>query len=259
MKWSFSKLSTFDECPRAFWLTYLQDPPLPQQDNAWSDYGTLCHALLEEYAKGELKKEQLVSEFERRYPEAVVHPYPPFPKNYAEKAYAQAIDYFSNFNGFGDNYEIVSAEEYFEVPVGTYRFVGISDLVLRDKETGGLTVIDHKTKSPSSMKTDYPLYRNQLYLYALHVRQKYGRWPEKLSFNLIKDPKHSIWETFDIEQMNRTIAWATEQIDSILLEDTWAAFRADDIALGGSTFFCKFICPVVSFCEEAKEALSSRT
>ena len=39
--WSFSKLSCFDECPYCFYLQYMQDPPLPQQGNAWSDYGTL--------------------------------------------------------------------------------------------------------------------------------------------------------------------------------------------------------------------------
>ena len=72
-KWSFSKLSSFQTCPLEFCLQYLQDPPLPQEQNPWAEFGILCHALLEEYAKGELEKDMLAFEYASRYDNIIQH------------------------------------------------------------------------------------------------------------------------------------------------------------------------------------------
>ena len=236
----------------------MQDPPLPDEANAWSEFGTLCHTLLEEYSTGKLSELQLAEEYEKRYYDAVIHYFPPFPKGYADKTYQQGLDYFRSFDGFGDQYEIVSAEEKFETTLGPYPVIGISDLVLQNKETGGLIVVDHKTKSPSSMKRDYPLYRNQLYIYAAHVNDKYGQWPEALMFNMLKDPSTSIREEFDPIQMGTTINWVEESIDNIYMEDYWPATKANEIAKGGSDYFCQWICPVFQYCQEAQDAIRSK-
>lgn len=259
MKWSFSKLSAYAECPMAFYLAYLQDPPLPQDGNGWSDFGNLCHHLLEAYARGQLSLFDLADEYVRRYDSEVVHAFPSMLKNYSEKTYQDGLRYFEQFEGFDEEKnEIVSAEERFEISVGPYALVGISDLVLRNKETGGLIVVDHKTKSPSSMKHDYSLYRNQLYLYAEHVRTKYGTYPEKLVFNMIKDPSASIVEAFDPVQMGATLRWTEEQIDRVYLEEDWKAARAEEIRSGKSDFYCRNICPVFQYCEEAQAAIQRR-
>lgn len=258
MKWSFSKLSLFQECPRAFWLQYMLDPPLAQQDNAFSDYGTLCHEILEDWAKGRLTTDKMADAWEQRYPTSVVHSYPPFPKGYEEKSYAQAMEYFKNFDGFGDQYDIVSAEEKFEISIGTYRFVGVSDLILRDRETDGLVVIDHKTKSAKSMKQDYDLYIHQLYIYAQHVYQKYGCYPQEIRFNMIKEPSATIIEKFDKSKLDATLRWVEDTIDMIYLESEWVAQRAVEITNGKSDFFCKFICGTFAYCDEAQQAIMSK-
>lgn len=248
-RWSFSKLSAFETCPYSFQLQYLQDPPLPKQQNAWAEYGILCHSLLEEYAKGELKTDQLTAEYKQRYPDVVVHKFPPWPKNYAEKTFQQGIEYFDSFNGFGDSYDVVSTEEEFQIQIGPYQFIGISDLVLRDKNTDDLVVIDHKTKSESSMKNELDLYKKQLYIYAEHVRQKYGRSPASIQFNMIK-AKDPIVEEFSEENLNETLAWAEETIDMIILEDEWAANPND--------YYCRFICPVFQHCEQGMKHCSKQ-
>ena len=259
MKWSFSKLSTYDECPYGFYLRYLQDPPLPDEPNAWSEYGTLCHALLEEYALGELSVLDLADEYVRRYHGAVVHSFPPFPKGYAEKTYHEGLQYFENFDGFNeDENEIVSAEERFEIRVGENTLVGISDLILRNRNTGALTVVDHKTKSVKSMKHDIDLYRHQLYLYALHAHNKYGVWPKTLMFNMLKDPTQSVVEAFRPEQMEMTAKWIEARIDNIFLEDEWPATRAEEIDKGKGDFYCRYICPVFGYCSDAQEAIARR-
>lgn len=48
MKWSFSKLEAFHHCGMMFKLIYLDHAE--KEGNGFSDYGTFCHKLLEEWA-----------------------------------------------------------------------------------------------------------------------------------------------------------------------------------------------------------------
>lgn len=247
--WSFSKLSAFEVCPHSFLLQYLQNPSLPQQQNAWAEYGTLCHSLLEEYAKGVLPLSALPAEYQSRYPDAVVHSFPPIPKGYAEKAYRQGLRYFESFQGFGDSFKIISTEEWFKINIGAYHFVGVSDLILQNKSNGEFIVVDHKTKSESSMKNELPLYTKQLYLYAEHVKQKYGFYPAEIRFNMIKS-NQPIIEKFSTEKHLETLQWAEDTIDLIFFENDWAAKP--------NWYYCKYICPVSQYCKEGKSLCAFR-
>ena len=59
MDWSFTKLETYLNCPKAFWQNYL-DPSRTSEPlgNAFSDYGLFVHKLLEKWATGELERWQ---------------------------------------------------------------------------------------------------------------------------------------------------------------------------------------------------------
>ena len=109
----------------AFKLQYIDK--VTTEGNAFSDYGTLCHEILEEWAKGSLPDFALAEEYERRYDQAVVHSFPPFPKGMPQKYYDAGLAYFEGFNGFGDDIEILTVEEKFEIDIGGYIFVGIAD------------------------------------------------------------------------------------------------------------------------------------
>lgn len=242
--WSFSKLSTFDKCPYAFRLQYLSSPKLELRGNAWSDFGNLCHKLLEEYANGKYPAEALADQYEKRYPDFVIHAYPPYPKGYGDKAFDQGLSYFLFFDGFGEQYEIVSAEEKFRFNLGAYPFVGISDLVLRDRNTGALVVVDHKTKSANSMQRDLEEYSKQLYFYAEHVKRKYGQYPSHMRFNMLK--ADSITLPFDPDVHAQTMRWAQDKIEQICLEDEWKACP--------TAYYCRYVCSVYNDCPYGKQA-----
>lgn len=182
--------------------------------------------------------------------------YPPILRNYEQKAYNQALNYFQTFKGFGNN-EIISTEEPFEIKVGSYWFRGISDLIMKNPD-GELIVVDHKTKSPSSMKADYDLYLNQLYLYAEYCKRKYNVYPKYLYFNMIKDPSVTKIETFSPSQMQKTLEWTEQTIDAIYMESEFLAAKAEEITKGGSDFYCRWICPMYDVCEEAQEAVANK-
>lgn len=233
----------------AFKLQYLDK--VPQDGNYFSDYGTWAHQLLEQYAKDQIPVYALAEAYEDGYDSAVTHKPPPFPKGMAEKYYQAGLEYFESFDGFGDEWEIAqvdgkpAVECRFEINIGGYPFVGVADLVLRHKETGALRVVDHKSKSKNSMNKEIDTYRRQLYVYAAFVKEKFGVFPEILSFNMFKEG-YFIDEYFNIDAYNETMEWIVDTIESIFLESDWK--------VSGSSYFCRFICSVLDHCP-AKNAI----
>lgn len=64
-KWSFSRLATFEQCPLAYKLQYIDR--VSNENNAFAEYGTHCHEILEKWAKGELPDFLMASEYEEGY------------------------------------------------------------------------------------------------------------------------------------------------------------------------------------------------
>ena len=164
--YSYSQLSSFDECSYNFYLQRIEGLE-EEASNAFAERGTLIHDLLDQWAKKKLTKEQMLEQYEQRYSNEVVTAFPVFPKGYAKKAYENGVQFLENFDEF-EGYEVLSAEEKFKIDLpladGSSRpFVGIIDLMLRDKRTGDLIICDHKSKSMTSFKKDEDkMYRQQL-------------------------------------------------------------------------------------------------
>lgn len=149
------------------------------------------------------------------------------------------LAYFSAFDGFGAQYEVVSAEQRFQLDIAGWPFVGVMDLVLRDRDTGGLTVIDHKSKSAKTMKQPMKVYRKQLYLYAAAVKQAYGLFPSRLCFNLFRD-QSMVTEAFTPDALADVLSWATQTIRDLLADIRWEARP--------SRYFCDYICSSAGHC-----------
>lgn len=251
-RFSYSQLSSFSECPYGYYLKHIEEQP--DQSNGFAEQGTLIHDILDKWAKKELKKEQLVSEYVRRYPDEVVTSFPRFmARGYPEKTYQQGLSYFENFDEF-PGFEIVSAEEKFEAPLkltdGTERpFVAFVDLVLRDEFTGGLIVMDHKSKSWSEFRKHREEMYKQQYLYSYFVHEKYNEWPTSLAFNLFKEGGKLDEQEFSMDKYNEVMQWATNAIHKIESYDIldWMECKEQKVP-GKPDMFCSSICSVRSAC-----------
>lgn len=69
----------------------------------------------------------MAEEYEKRYEKSMCHTFPPFPKGMYQKYYDAGLKYFSDFSGFGDDIEILTVEERFEIDIDGYTFVGVAD------------------------------------------------------------------------------------------------------------------------------------
>ncbi len=208
----------------------------------------MCHSLMERWAKGELMSFELADAYEAEYDEAIKHYFPPFPKGMAEQYYDEGLQYFQSFDGFGDDKEILSVEDKFELDIRGNRFVGIADLVLRDRNTGGIIVIDHKSKSMNSMKKSQYENTRQLYTYAAYVKERFGEFPTLLRFNMFRYGEN-IDEPFAMERYEETMDWIERTIAQIKAEREWR--------VSSSGYFCRFICSTRLHCPVGEEIMNA--
>ena len=257
-RYSYSQLSSFSECPFGYYLKHIEK--VPDQSNGFAEQGSLIHELLDEWAKGKLRIDQLAAEYERRYPDVVVTSFPRLlaAKGYTEKTFLKGLEYFQNFNGF-PGYQIVSAEEKFEQSLkltdGTERpFIAFVDLILRDEFTGGLVVLDHKSKSLTEFKRHREEMYKQQYLYSYFVHEKYNEWPQTLMFNLFKESGILDEQEFSMDTYNEVMRWATDAIHQIESYDVMDWMKCKEQKVSKKTgkiepdMFCSSICSSRNSC-----------
>ena len=124
------------------------------------------------------------------------------------------------------------------------------------KEGNDVIIIDHKTKSAASMKKEYQLYRKQLYLYAIWLKEEYGDYPTKLAFNMVKEGS-MIEETFDPAMVEETKQWFLDGIHEIeacdTFEDWHTCITEKEMVEAKEPYFCKNICGVNPSCEQFQD------
>lgn len=236
-EWSFSSITTYRQCPLSFKLKYVDE----HEDiaNGFSEFGTLFHEVLENYAKRIITAEDCSAAYNMSFDEAVTAPYPPYPKNMRQRAFHRGERYFNAFAGFGEKYEVVATEQGLYGMIGPHKFRGVVDLVLRDLIDNRLVIIDHKTKSQASMKKEMELFKKQLYLYAHLIITQMKEHPRAIGFNMVDLDEFMLFD-FDEAEYAETLKWAEDSIDEILL--------ADEFPPKPDYYFCEHICGVRHVC-----------
>ena len=217
-----------------FYLSYIKCAD--KINNAFAEFGSLCHSVLERYAKEDLELFDLSNIYKSEFANEVVHNFPP--NKYVDlhdKYYNAGLEYFENFDGFED--KVLESEQQYNFKVGKYDFTGFVDLVLEDGE--GLIVCDHKSKSKFKNKREQAEYLRQLYLYSIPIKEKYGRYPSKLRFNMFTQG-NEITVPFDMDALSDAIDWATTTIERI--------YKDNDFNINCSQFFCDNLCGVRMHC-----------
>lgn len=247
-RYSFSKLSCFENCKFCFYNQYIEHHK--GVGNAFSSYGILLHSIMERYANGELKFEELVDTYELEYPSAVVERFPrmPNPKiKLAELYYQQGHDYLTSLKPFKDM-EILGAEMEFEMPIDDWIFNGVIDLVYRDKN-GDIILRDYKSKSKFKSKAELHRYARQLYLYSQFIKLHFYSYPKLLEFVMFRLQDV---ETIDFKMSDyvEAMRWAKDVVKDI--RDEW------DYAPHLEEFYCCNLCNFREFCQFKSEEYDRR-
>lgn len=241
MKWSYSRLSSFHTCKFGWYTQYIEC--VKGEQNAMSQYGSLCHKILELYANGDLLAFRLTDYFTEHFNTDITYD---FPKNkyvdIRESYFKKGVDFFDNIDLVLDDYEILGVEKEVHFTIDGKEFVGYIDLLLKDKITKEIIILDHKSadikfkKDGTVSKTDIGKvegFKHQLYLYSIAIKKEYGEFPKKLIWNLFKERRYLTID-FDEEEYNSSIEWAKETIKQINDEFIWEP--------NPDYFFCYNIC-----------------
>ena len=254
---SYSQLSGFDECPYSLYLEKIEKNPTVLS-NGFAEYGTLIHDILDEWAKGIIDRDEMVPVFKARFGREVLTPFPRRLRDYKEKAFDLGVKYFEDFDSF-EGYEIVSSEDKFRNKICGRNFVGIIDLVLRNKETGKLVVVDHKSKSLATFKKEEDHMYRQQYLYSQYVYEKYGEWPETLMFNLFKENGLKKTRPFSKVEFDEVMIWANDVMERMETYDLFDFLQTKEVQLTKKgtkreDMYCTEICDMRAVCEQGNPA-----
>lgn len=238
--WSFSKVNTYNHCPHGFKLTYIDEKP--KIDNAFAEYGSFVHSLLERYFNGEIEFFELSQMYENEYNINVLRKFPPCEFcNLSEKYYNDGLQYFNSFDGLEDNYKIIGVEQEIKLNIDGKSFIGYIDLILQDKSDGKYIIVDHKSKSRFKNKKEKEHYLLQLYLYSLYVKEQYGEYPKELKFNMFRTHKWEV-EQFSEDKLKKAVEWFNFNINMIYSDNVFPKNEDE--------FFCNNLCGVREICKK---------
>lgn len=251
--WSYSRIHAYTTCPAMFRYVYLEKKP--KVENAFSEFGSFCHHLLEEYENGNMAEYELCDAYQEQYDDNVKCDFPTTRwGSMAEKYYEKGLAYFSTFEGFPSNWELLGAEIDAEFDVGPYHIIGFIDLLVRDKNDGRLIVVDHKSKAKFKSQEERDEYAIQPYLYAKWVYDNYREYPKELVFNMFRE-QEMVVIPFDESAYKLAQKWVEETIQNIYQDvDFWDKItlsceaEGKDIPTKNYDFFCNNLCSCRTSC-----------
>lgn len=245
MVWSFSRIQTYDDCPFRWYLRYICRDH--EQDKFYASYGSNMHRLIERFYKGELTKEQMLTEYLVNFRRDVKGVRPK--ESTFLKYLNGGIEYLKNFQHFP--FKMLSVEEEVNFEIDGIPFTGFIDFLGTD-EDGEFAVVDNKSRDlkprstrskPTRKDEELDEVLRQLYLYCAAVEQKYGKLPKWLCFNCFRTGVF-IKEPFRQEAYEEAKKWALDRIKQI---------REDDEFLPKpDAFSCYWICGVDHECNFAE-------
>lgn len=254
MRWSFSRVTTYDQCPYEWYLRYIlnDDDEYPEEENYYAQVGGLVHEVLALVYKKKISTEEAVDYFIDHFDQMVTET---TKDSVMDTTFNACVDYFSdesNMSKLIDEMKIIGVEQYFSIEMNENTFIGYIDLLLQDSD-GELILVDHKSseypfKTNGEIKTSarsFEKYKKQLYLYATWVHEKYGKWPKELWWNHFKDKGKIAKIPFDINEYNDAIEWFSERVNTIKNDVDFEAKK--------EWFYCNKLCAYRNVCEYNEE------
>ena len=218
--WSFSTISLYEDCPRAFFIKKIEG--IIGDTNAAAEIGSYGHDLNERLFKQRISAQEALDECVYEFDDHVTEYISETNKS---KKYMALCEYLSEFDeSIFDRFDVLEVEEKHVWMVGDYKFIGIVDLLLQEKATGKVYLIDHKSASHFLKKDGSPLknmesafkkYSKQMYLYADAIHQRHGRYPDYIVWNHFLDKGKTTVIPFEEKGVKEATDWVVDTINRI--------------------------------------------
>lgn len=243
MVWSYSRLKSFEDCPYRWYLKYIRFPKGKKKHMFFSDYGVFVHELIADVYSGKRSAQSAGTEYLLKFRSKVIGRAPN--QRIFDSYFHDGLNYFRSCQVKN---RVLSVEDRNEFSVGGLPFLGIIDR-LEEDEDGGIILVDNKSrnlkprstrKQPTKGDEELDSYLRQLYLYAIPVREKFGRFPKKLCFDCFRSQTR-VEEEFLPEKLEETKAWVADTVETIAKEEE---FRPNM-----EFFKCNYLCEMQGLCD----------
>ena len=250
MVWSYSKLSMYEQCKYAFYLKYIvnDDKQYLDEGNYYAESGSFVHEVLAKIYKKELSSDEAIDYFIDNYERSIT--YETY-KNAMDSTFEKCSNYFTEKKfEWCSKYKKLGIEKKVTFDIQGYKFICYIDLLLHNKKTDEIILVDHKSsKYPfkkngevlKGSKDIFEKYKKQMYIYSNAIYSVLNRYPDKIIWNHFKDGGKLAVIPFDIDDYTKSIDWAIDTIHNIEKDEDWEEDR--DI------FFCDNLCGFRDSCE----------
>jgi len=246
LKFSNSSVNSFETCSLMFKLSYIDAKE--KIENFYSQFGNHVHRTLEMYFDNKLEIFQLANYYAENFGVNITVAPPPFPKDLVSKYFEDGLTFFNDFSWDRDGLEILFREDFINSKIDNIELVVKPDLVVREKETNQVILIDYKTakimKGKYIDKKKLEEYKKQMFLYSYIIGKEKGISIDKIKLLFIreKDPLAQIQEVcYTQEDGENTIKEFLETVSKIKAESEWKSKQKID-------YFCSEICSVRLSC-----------
>jgi hypothetical protein len=236
MVWSFSRLSSYDTCPYQFYATYVLGER--DENNGWGILGGHAHETLEYVEKGELAAEEAQHYFHELLPPIII---PSMTDKYVAGIIRDCLHFFEELPNLELDFDkVIDIERKFITEFEGHKFTGFidaemkygKDIVIRDWKTSGESGFKGKKLKEKA---------RQMYLYSKAVKDRYGKYPKRLEFYMLRYQKPIVID-FKLKDYREAVDWAVSTIEKI--ENDTVFERKPQF------FWCKNLCSSTS-CENS--------
>lgn len=271
--YSYSKLSSFQNCTYGYYLTYIQH--IKGEDNVYGILGNVVHDMYELLTKDEITIEEAKEKFKQEY-ELCKFLGLTFPTKMSEEKYVYDVEH--SFDYFIKPTGRLEQERYFQIEIENKIFRGYIDLIIFDDEKKTIRVIDYKTSSRFSKKDLESHKVFQLILYSMYLEKEYPDYKilnpmfYMLKYVNVTNEKGrtSIKEIYDVDELRYEVTsplmvevqyneYMKDKLKQYINEVTLdIAFNDEDEEsdwyptveeLRNNTFYCKNLCSHKKSCK----------
>ncbi len=253
MTWSYSNATTFETCPYAWKLTYIDREE--RYGNFFSDFGLVVHEVIEEWWAGLLDEVTIITRYNDLFAEKVTHQPPPFLQQYniLDRYKDATIKFLKDFSKQieRDDYELLGNESTVDSEVDGIKLTIRPDTIVRHKKSDITYLVDYKTSSPFTkggkpQEKKIDPYWKQMSLYAYFIEKEENIKIDKLRLYFPRvNMKSTLTIDYNKEMGEETLAWWYGLIEKAKEEDVFEPKP--------EKFFCENLCSVAHTCEHWKE------
>lgn len=250
MCWSYSRITSFENCKYEFFLNYIVNDKEQylSENNFYAEAGIFVHEILAKVFSGEFTLEEAEQYFRDNFKENIKHK---VKKSTMDNTFELCSSYFSEVDlSWLKDYEILGVEMEVKFKISGYDFVGFIDLLLRDKRDGRIVVVDNKSSDypfkkngevKANSKHSFENYKRQMYLYSYAVKMQYGEFPKWIMWNHFKNGGRLATIPFSENEFNQTVDWFVNTIHKIESEEEYKPSQ--------DYFYCTNLCNFRNSCE----------